>query len=376
MVQSSSLSLVKSFNMKVQWKQITPSPDPIHGSPLPRSSHGVSTIVDESNNNSNVRVYVCGGENVARTPLEDAQSIWCASPSEEDGTTWKWRLVNANVTSAAPVKRVGHAQCVVGTSIYMFGGRMGVELGESALNDLWELDCSQPGNETWKQVAATTSGGDEPPEKRSFHKMATDGVDNIYVFGGCGASGRLADLHKMNLTTKEWTNLGASHLLAGRGGANFLTLSDGGKLAVVAGFKGEETKDGHIFDLQSGKWDEKTMEGLDNLRPRSVCVSGNIAVDGKQTMGIIFGGEVNPSDKGHEGAGAFENDVVLLDGDSGSMVEVVKSSTDAATEWPQARGWADGCSGKGGEFYLFGGLAGDDANPLRLGDFWVCTASE
>lgn len=80
--------------------------------------------------------------------------------------------------------------------------------------------------------------------------------------------------------------------------------------------------------------------------------------------GLIFGGEVNPSDLGHEGAGAFENDVVLIDGHSAQRIP-------SSACWPEKRGWADGAS-EGDRFYIFGGLTGDDENPRRLNDLWQC----
>jgi hypothetical protein len=105
------------------------------------------------------------------------------------------------------------------------------------------------------------------------------------------------------------------------------------------------------------------------MRPRSVCISASF-----QSVGysIIFGGEVDPSERGHEGAGGFENDVVVLKEDSGKYVETIKAST--AGPWPEQRGWSDGAfvdTGENtGQLFIFGGLSGDDANPKRLNDLW------
>ena len=191
--------------------------------------------------------------------------------------------------------------------------------------------------------------------------------DALYVFGGCGASGRLNDLHKFDLKEKTWHNLGTS-LLRGRGGPNLLSLSSGGKLAVVAGFAGEETNDGHVYDLTTSSWHETVMS-LDDLRPRSVCIAASFPSVG---VSVVFGGEVDPSQRGHEGAGGFANDVVLLDEVTGSLIETVPPAE--GSHWPGPRGWSDGASaddGTGkGHLYVFGGLAGDDKNPVRLDDLW------
>mmetsp|Transcript_11591 Transcript_11591/g.21386 ORF Transcript_11591/g.21386 Transcript_11591/m.21386 type:complete len:183 (-) Transcript_11591:79-627(-) len=175
-------------------------------------------------------------------------------------------------------------------------------------------------------------------------------------------------MHRFDIDTQTWHNLGGSQHLRGRGGANLFPLDGGSLLGVVAGFAGEETNDGHLFDVKQGKWcpDSLTAD-LEGLRPRSVCVSGSFPSAG---VSIIFGGEVDPSAKGHEGAGSFDNSIVVLEEKSGKFV-----TTLSPTPTPEGRGWSDGDAvdnGDGsGKLYLFGGLTGDDTNPRRLDDLWI-----
>ena len=130
------------------------------------------------------------------------------------------------------------------------------------------------------------------------------------MFGGCGAQGRLADLSRYDIPTNTWKTLPAS-TLRGRGGANFMTFSNSSILGVVAGFCGEESKDGQLFHLSEEKWEPNDLtEALEGLRPRSVCVSASFPSVG---VSLLFGGEVDASDRGHEGAGGFESDIVQLD---------------------------------------------------------------
>lgn len=181
---------------------------------------------------------------------------------------------------------------------------MGAESDERELNDMWQLDVSgAPGTESWSRVRYAEEGA-PPPEPRSFHRMTAVGAD-LFVFGGCGAGGRFADLHKFDTATRAWTPLGTSPVLAGRGGANLIALrraaddassSDAAKLAVIAGFAGKETNDGHAF---CGRWADAPMDGLSELRPRSVCVAAAVPSKG---VALVFGGEVDPSERGHEGA--------------------------------------------------------------------------
>jgi len=355
-------------NIKLSWTEIVPLPDPEHGTPFPRSSHGVSVVQDAT------RLILYGGENVARTPLDSSQACWAVDNLKDDESSPpRWRRID--FAKGGPPPRVAHAQDASrdGTNrVYVFGGRAGISMNEETMDDLWVLDCSgEPGTEAWSEVEQR---GDVRPEARSFHRMVCVDEDrSLYVFGGCGAqSGRLNDLFRFDLATNTWHDLGASPSLRGRGGPNLLPLSSGSKLGVVAGFAGEETSDGHRFDLEKGAWEDSPMgSDLNGLRPRSVCVSGSFPTTG---LAVIFGGEVDPSQKGHEGAGGFASDVVLLDEKTGALKETVQPRK--GEPWPEQRGWSAGAgvadSGSTGveQLYVFGGLSGDDSNPRRLSDLW------
>lgn len=347
----------------LKFQQINPTPaQPSSTSPLPRSSHGLSII----QNGSLLVLY--GGENTARTPIRDAtQVLWLAKKTSD--CCWQWIIPTTKNTSSTPPSRVAHAQAAVGNTIYVFGGRNGIEMGENAMNDMWMLEIDENDGTArptanWTQINASSSN---IPSARSFHKMIAIGT-NLYMFGGCGADGRLNDLWKFDTLTYKWTELGVSNVLRGRGGPNILSLSANKKIAIVAGFAGEETNDGHVYSLSSQEWEKEGMKGLEEMRPRSVCCFASLPVVNKC---VIFGGEVDPSQKGHEGAGGFERDVVILDGTSGTVMETFQPSTE---EWPGNRGWADATVYED-TFYLFGGLAGDDASPIRLNDLWKCKVS-
>ena len=71
---------------------------------------------------------------------------------------------------------------------------------EKPLNDLWKFALAEG---TWSRVEYK---GGEVPEARSFHNLVSVGR-LLYVFGGCGAEGRLADLHSFDTTTGTWQAL-------------------------------------------------------------------------------------------------------------------------------------------------------------------------
>lgn len=86
--------------VKYVWERITAD-----GVPLARSSHEVSLIGD--------CLYVFGGENIARTPIDS--SFYKLTLSADN---LHWDKINASGTPPSP--RIAHAQCVVGNTICYF----------------------------------------------------------------------------------------------------------------------------------------------------------------------------------------------------------------------------------------------------------------
>eukprot|EP00558_Chaetoceros_sp_UNC1202_P002395 CAMPEP_0197241226 /NCGR_PEP_ID=MMETSP1429-20130617/7321_1 /TAXON_ID=49237 /ORGANISM="Chaetoceros sp., Strain UNC1202" /LENGTH=253 /DNA_ID=CAMNT_0042701029 /DNA_START=243 /DNA_END=1001 /DNA_ORIENTATION=+ len=253
-------------------------------------------------------------------------------------------------------------------------------MSEAALNDLWKFDAV---HHTWEEiksgVGAEAEANDNDacwPDARSFHRMIAVG-QHLYVFGGCGTSGRLADLYQFDTVGKTWTSHGsAPDGFRGRGGAN-LVQTNPTTLAVVAGFAGEEMGDAILFDTAAESWADKRI--VDCVSPRSVCISATVECKSGQDAAahhavLIFGGEVCPSDKGHEGAGNFANDLVVLgaDGDHGDVTvktKTILTQNGSSDDYPEWRGWSDGdaCDNT---LFFFGGLTGDDDSPKRLDDLW------
>ena len=203
------------------------------------------------------------------------------------------------------------------------------------------------------------------PVPRSFHR-ATAVSNRLYVFGGCGADGRLADLHEYCADTERWTEMPRPPDLTGRGGATLEPSADGASLWLLAGFAGHETNDVLRFCLSSRTWHRVPS---DWLRARSVCAS--LTFGGKTDAVVLFGGEVAPSDHGHEGAGCFAADTIAIDPRGGTPLHV---SVDG--DAPPARGWAAATALSPTVGVLFGGLAGDDKAPSRLDDAWVLRIGE
>lgn len=331
-------------------------------------------------------LFLYGGEHVARTPVDSEQTAWSLSLFD-----LQWRKL-----PDGPSPRVAHSQAVSndGLSVFVFGGRAGISMSEAPLNDLWRFDLER---DKWTECVSVQG---DPPSPRSFHKMVCVG-SSLFVFGGCSAEGRLADLHRYDIDGNTWHPLGPSPLLRGRGGASLIAFNEGKAVAVVAGFAGEETADGHIYDLLLDKWEDQLLDYTkedNSMRPRSVCVSSLLpplspaptlttpttatTTTGKSSsIAVLFGGEVDPSDRGHEGAGGFTNDLVFLDAQTGKVLQTTTAPNLSSSDtWPESRGWAAGdallsptneC-----KLFIFGGLTGDDLAPRRLDDLWECTFTQ
>ena len=80
---------------------------------------------------------------------------------------------------------------------------------------------------------------------------------------------------------------------------------------------------------------------------------------------LLYGGELEPSARGHAGAGNFSDQTVVFRSSAGGLREVRRS------QGPPARGWADGAVWRGDRLVVVGGLTGDDTSPVRLADVWV-----
>jgi len=352
------------------WKQVALNAS--KPGPISRSSHAISSIGN--------KVFLLGGEHVARTPIDSTVYEFTA-----DRDTWD---VVEVVSGEAPSHRIAHGQAVIGSKIYVFGGRQGIHMDEKPLND---LHCFDTSTRVWSGSIPYISG--EPPSARSFHKMVSVG-DMLYVFGGCAADGRQKDIHSFNTLTGVWAALEKSLDIAGRGGPSFAAVNTGtivdgttsDSLMVTAGFSGQENNDMHMYNIASDSWSPSVTLPY---RARSVCPTTTIS---KGKYVLLFGGEVNISDRGHEGAGDFSNDIVCIDSATGTILKCTNITEGSdASKCPPARGWTEMAtlgsksnsssiltlSGSHCEsahsVLLFGGLTGNDENPQRLGDTWLLT---
>ena len=212
---------------------------------------------------------------------------------------------------------------------------------DDTLDDLHAFDV-QLGE--WTQYKKT-SDVEEWPEKRSFHSMASS-ADQLFVFGGCGEEGRYNDLWQFDCSNKHWKQLSSpdSQQVEPRGGCALVYLNNA--LWVFGGFCGRELADIASFDLVTQTWSYLTNA---SISPRSVFAFGSL-----EGALIGHGGEQNPSDLGHAGAGEFADDVIIIQQrkENGEHVQTKRLEFDKPVGG--RRGWHAGATIKR-TFYVFGG---------------------
>lgn len=302
--------------------------------PGARSSHAITVV--------GPKAYAFGGEFSPRVPVDKHLYIF-------DLETRSWSV--ADVTGDIPPPRVGVTMTSVGDTIYVFGGRDGTH---KELNELYSFDTS---TNKWTLLSSGNTG----PTHRSYHSTAADDR-HVYIFGGCGVAGRLNDLWAYDVVDKKWVeHPRPGESCKGRGGPGL--VSGGGKIWVVYGFSGMEMDDVHVFDPASGEWAEVETAGE---KPTGRSVFCTVGV-GKYV--IIYGGEVDPSDLGHMGAGRFSGEVYGLETE---RLEWTKweDRVGLGGNHPGARGW---CAFSGGRVDGKEGLlvyGGNSPTNDRLGDIF------
>lgn len=289
--------------------------------PGARSSHAVTLVGHKA--------YAFGGEFKPRVPVDNHLHVF-------DLETLTWFV--ADVTGDIPPPRVGVTMAAVGETIYVFGGRDGTH---KELNELYSFDTN---TNKWTLL----SSGDTGPAHRSYHSTASDD-QHVYIFGGCGVAGRLNDLWSYDVGEQKWVKYATpGDNCKGRGGTGLAVAL--GKIWVVYGFAGMEMDDVHCFDPAHEKWTQVETSGE---KPMARSVFSTFGI-GKYIF--ICGGEVDPSDLGHLGAGKFTSETFVLD----TETLIWKRLDDGAgsEDHPGPRGWcafAEGCLNGNQGLLVYGG---------------------
>lgn len=135
------------------------------------------------------RVYVFGGKGPSGALYGD---VFCL-----DTATWQWNEVSS--TTAGPGARFGHATTVVGDKVVVHGGWD----GRRCFADLWIFDTAA---QAW--IEPRVSG--RAPQARHGHGMELTFDGRILVFAGCALPSKacpqsLSDVWSLDIATMVWT---------------------------------------------------------------------------------------------------------------------------------------------------------------------------
>ena len=141
-----------------------------------------------------------------------------------------------------PVARGCHTATVVDGKIYVVGGEINDDEGDSVATDC--VDMYDPAADSWQQMAAM-------PTARDSHAAAV--VDSkIYVSGGYAASGETVDaLEAYDPVTDTWTTL----VSLSQVGACHASVAVHGKLYVFGGYSDSGRLDlVEVYSPASNSW--------------------------------------------------------------------------------------------------------------------------
>ncbi|KAK4100333.1 kelch repeat protein [Parathielavia hyrcaniae] len=316
---------------------------------LARSSQSLSALGSQA--------WIFGGELLPRQPVDNRLDLVQLSSSQDPTTTTLY------APTPAPTPRVGAATTTLNGALYLFSGRGGLAMAPIEENGaLWRYDPTQS---AWTLLEPADPSAPYPAG-RSYHAMASDGTDTLYLHAGCPEKGRLADLWSFSVAPRTWTELPAAPAPA-RGGPS--TAICRGRLYRMNGFDGQTEQGGavDVFDLAARAWSTIAFkpDGVQGPEARSVSALLAVRVGGRDWLVTLFG-ERDPSSLGHAGAGKMLGDVWAFDLEQGKWAKV-----EVGGDAPAPRGWfgADvATEGEGGHAVIVhGGLAEDNS---RLGDVW------
>ncbi|KAI9722174.1 MAG: hypothetical protein M1828_004857 [Chrysothrix sp. TS-e1954] len=352
-----------SPSIRATWQKIATSEI------LQRSSQTVSVIGKSC--------YVFGGELEARVPRDAAvyrvaidQGQYAAvysvivTETHLPGPQPSSAVADVSATARTPQARVGSATTTLREKFYMFSGRGGIAMQPIDEDGaLWVFNPSSGGR--WDQLGPKDPSA-ERPEARSYHALANDGHDSLYLHAGCPEKGRLADLWHFKLSEQKWTRL-SSAPDPPRGGTSI--AFSGGMLYRMNGFDGNTEQGGSIdvYDPQSNTWTTERFaaDSVNAPEPRSVSALLPLDIDGRPHLLTCFG-EGDPSALGHAGAGKMLCDVWAFDLENRKWITIEATGSEQDGS-PAARGWFAAEASANG-ILIQGGLGEDNQ---RLGDLWL-----
>lgn len=209
----------------------------------------------------------------------------CSAPSPE------WRRMPVAHSSPQPTGRWGHTLRELGPShLVLFGGCT----ADGPLNDLFTMDLASL-TPTWRALPYNPSPS---PQPRSWHGACTVNGQDLIVFGGCSAAGRLlSDTWRIDLTeaSPHWEELSAGWAPPARLGLS-LVATESGRIFAFGGLASAgpvrlRSQDAFTMDLSSRQPTWSYVSG--SQLPSGASAAGTPPPPRlEQVVGTIIGGRV------------------------------------------------------------------------------------
>ncbi|XP_045860471.1 kelch domain-containing protein 3 isoform X2 [Meles meles] len=309
---------VHIFNaVSLRWTKLPPVRPAVRGQApvVPYMRYGHSTVLIDD------MVFLWGGRN----DTEGACNVLYAF----DVNTHKWST--PRVSGTVPGARDGHSACVLGKTMYIFGGYE--QLADCFSNDIHKLDTSTM---TWTLICTKGS----PARWRDFHSATMLG-SHMYVFGG--RADRFGPFHSNNeiycnrirvfdTRTEAWLDCPPTPVLP-EGRRSHSAFGYNGELYIFGGYNARLNRHFHDlwkFNPVSFTWKkiEPKGKGPCPRRRQCCCIVGDKIV--------LFGG-TSPSPE--EGLGdEFDlidhSDLHILDFNTSNMSfeELLELQSQVGTE--------------------------------------------
>ncbi|KAI0283606.1 hypothetical protein BGY98DRAFT_1183851 [Russula aff. rugulosa BPL654] len=213
-------------------------------------------------------------------------------------------LLNLGTTSSIPVSRewtrivvngpgpggrYNHTFTLVGSKLFVFGGR----IASGRLNDIWALDLNcLKSNPFWESYEPAP--GNEKPLPRSGHVSVTTG-DHIIIFGGHSGRHDFNDTWSFNVSTRKWTELQCTGSVPSpRAGHAAVLVGD-----VMYVFGGDTIDGTNLGDLTAFNLSTQRWIAFQDIGPSPSGRSGHaMASDG--ICVFMLGGELSPCEQADE----------------------------------------------------------------------------
>ncbi|KAI0280044.1 galactose oxidase, partial [Russula aff. rugulosa BPL654] len=189
----------------------------------------------------------------------------------------EWTCVVVNGTR--PNGRPYHTTTVVGSKLFVFGGRT----YESVFNDMWALDLNSLESQPLWESYESAPWNKEPPPRSGHVSVATE--DRIIIFGGTDDQHCYNDTWSFDISTRTWAELQCTGSIPSPRSGHAAVHVDG-FIYVFGGFSADKT---YLDDLMALQLSTLRWFNFHNVGP-SPCGRSSHAMASDGTRVFVLGG--------------------------------------------------------------------------------------